>query len=73
MVTALRAAWLRYRIARQEKRRTAAERDARYHRDRARDAKAKGQDAQMRIDDDARALLGIERRRTVARLARATV
>lgn len=73
MLKTLRAALLRYTITRQTARREQAQREVRHYRDLERDAKAKRADAQSRIDDAERELASIERRRTVARLARATV
>lgn len=71
MVTALRAAWLRFKIRREEVRRQIACDDALYHRQRARDAMAKKTDASARIDEAVRELAGIERRMTVRRIERA--
>lgn len=71
MVTALRAAWLRFNIRRQEVRRQIAHEDAQHHRERARDAAAKKADASARIDEAVRELAGIERRMTVRRIERA--
>lgn len=71
MVTALRAAWLRFNIRRQEVRRQIAHEDAQYHRERARDAAAKKADAAARIDAAVGELARIERRMTVRRIERA--
>lgn len=71
MVTALRAAWLRFNIRRQEVRRQIAHDDAQHHRERARDAVAKKADAAARIDAAAGELARIERRMTVRRIERA--
>ncbi|MCP4637785.1 MAG: hypothetical protein GY848_15095 [Methyloversatilis sp.] len=71
MVTALRAAWLRFSIRRQEVRRQIAHDDAQHHRQRARDAAAKKADAAERIEAASRELAGLERRLTVRRIERA--
>lgn len=71
MVTALRAAWLRFNIRRQEVRRQIAHDDAQHYRERARDAAAKKADAAARIDAAAGELARIERRMTVRRIERA--